>query len=222
MIDQTSLYRLTAWLSPGFPVGAYAYSHGLEHAVEVGLVGDRQSLTRWIEAILAHGAGRIDAMLFRAAWRAAEDDDHAALAETAARARAMRATPEMALESAAQGRAFLDTVRAAWPDPRLDCLEDAPYAVAVGAAAAVAGAPLEAALTVFLQAFAANLISAAVRLVPLGQTDGQMAQAALMEPVLAAARAAMAADPADIGGAAWVVDWTSVGHETQTTRLFRS
>jgi len=230
MLTEQALYRLMTWLSPSFPVGSYSYSHGIECAVEDGLITDRDTLTRWVEAIINHGAGRNDATLFRAAWQAITDDDQGALASVAEMADAYRATPEMALESTAQGQAFLDTLANVWPDPKfqkwantLTGLDRPPaYAVAVGVAAASAGVPLGHALVAYLHAMAANLISAGVRLVPLGQTDGQLAQAALEAPVRAAAERAMIRPLDDFGAAAPMVDWTSMKHETQYTRLFRS
>ena len=75
MLTEQALYRLMTWLSPSFPVGGYSYSHGIEFAVEDGLIADRDGLARWVEAIIVHGAGRIDAALFRTAWQAVTDDD---------------------------------------------------------------------------------------------------------------------------------------------------
>jgi len=229
-ITDGGLYRLMTWLSPSFPVGAYSFSHGIEFAVEDGLITDRDGLTRWVETIVTHGAGRIDAALFRAAWQAVTDDDVEALARAAEMADAVRATPEAALESSGQGRAFLDTLVAVWPDPRFMAWADTlagldrppAYAVAVGVAAAVTKVPLRHALVAYLHALAANLVSAGVRLVPLGQTGGQRAQAALEVPVRAAADQALRRPIDDFGAAAPMVDWTSMKHETQYTRLFRS
>ncbi len=230
MITEQALYRLMTWLSPSFPVGGYSYSHGIEFAVEDGLITDRDGLARWVEAIIVHGAGRNDATMFRAAWEAVADGDPEMLAWAAEMADALRATPETALESTGQGQAFLDTLVAVWPDLRfgnlagmLAGMDRSPtYAVAVGVAAAVAGVPLSHALVAYLHAMAANLVSAGVRLVPLGQTDGQMAQAALEVPVRAAADRALTRPLEDLGTAAPMVDWTSMKHETQYTRLFRS
>lgn len=230
MITDAGLYRLMAWLSPAFPVGGYAFSHGLEYAVEEGLVRDRETLRRWIEAIVVHGTGRLEADLFRISWRAVKDDDVEMLAWAAERGHAMRATSEMALESGAQGQAFLDAFRSAWPRQGYERWTEAlsasdfppSYTVSVGLAAALEGIPLKTALLAFLHAFAANLISAGVRLVPLGQTDGQKALAALEETIIAAAAAALERAFEDLGGAAPLVDWTSMKHETQYTRLFRS
>ncbi len=222
------LMRLQSWLSPAFPVGAFSYSHALEWAVEAGKVTDRTSLVDWLDADLRHGAGRCDAILFACAFRAASDE--AAFVEIAAFAAALRGTEELALESAAQGTAFLSTVRRAWPSVSLDALaaalaghDIAPVLpVAAGVAAALDGAPLDAALALYVQATTANLVGAGVRLVPLGQTDGQIAIAVLEGAVVAVADEAKDASLDDIGSAALMVDIASSRHETQYTRLFRS
>jgi urease accessory protein len=224
-MDRAALYRLMAWLSPAYPTGGFSYSHGLEYAIEAGLVTDRATLADWIGHILRAGAGRVDAMIFRAAYEAA--DDAARLGEIADLAAAFRASAETALESAQQGAAFLAVTRQAWPAPRLDsfALGRGARAVALPVAVAIACAgriDLEPALGAYLQSLAANLVSAGVRLIPLGQTDGQRAVAALEPVVAAAVEAALATPLEDIGSAAFVVDWASMRHETQYTRLFRS
>ena len=223
-----AIYRLMTWLSPAYPVGAFSYSHGLEFAVEEGLVRDRESLLSWVTTAAEAGAGRIDGALFAAAWRAASRLEAETLPEIARLAAAWRGTSETALESEAQGAAFLATTRTAWPHPLLDGLAAErggaamPLAVAVGAACGCHGIALGPALVAYLQCFAANLVSAGVRLVPLGQSDGQRTIAAL-EPVISrAARAAAAASLEEIGTAAPVLDWCSMRHELQYTRLFRS
>jgi urease accessory protein len=223
-----ALYRLLAWFSPMFPIGAFSYSHGLEAAAERGKVQDRGSLQRWIAAVLAHGAGRIDADILRDAHRAALAADLEALEIANRRALAFRATAEMALESAAQGEAFLAACRAAWPDPRLDAwaatFDDGPVccAAAVGGATAWAGIPLGCALTAYLQAMTANLVSAGLRLGLVGQTDGQRILAALEPIVDMAVTSALTRDSGAFGGAAFAVDLASMAHETQYTRLFRT
>ncbi|BBK39482.1 urease accessory protein UreF [Allostella sp. ATCC 35155] len=224
---EAALYRLLAWTSPAYPTGAFSYSHGLEWAVEDGLVRDRAGLERWVAHVIEHGAGWSDAVLFVHACRAIEADDWLALDAIADLAAALRATAELALESGQQGASFLAITRAAWPAPALDRLaalrEGRPVPLPVAQAAAVAGAvPLAPALSALLGAFAANLVSAGVRLVPLGQTDGQRATAALMPVVARTARAALAAPLEDVGTAAPMVDWAAMRHETQYTRLFRS
>lgn len=225
--EAAALQRLLTWLSPAYPVGAYTYSHGLEMAVEEGAVRDRHGLAAYIGAVLEAGAGRIDGALLAAAHRAAAAGDDAALDEVAALAAAWRGTAETALETMAQGAAFLKVTNAAWPDARLAAFTarqggGAAHPVAFGAAAAWHGLPLRMAAFGFLSAFAANLVSAGVRLVPLGQTDGQIATAGLLPALEAATDAALAAELDRLGNAAPVLDLFSMRHETQYTRLFRS
>jgi urease accessory protein len=226
MVD--SLYRLLAWLSPAYPIGAFSYSHGIETAVEEGFVTNRASLVAWLETVLHNGTGRVDGALFAMAWRAADAKDWSAFDAIAERAAAWRGTSEMALEARQQGGSFLAITRTAWPHPDLEAAHERlageiALPVAVALAAAVHGIPLDAALTGFLHAFTANLISAAVRVVPLGQSDGQLALASLEEAVRYAASAALAVTDLDeLGTATPLLDWCSIRHETQYTRLFRS
>jgi len=222
------LYRLLTWLSPGFPTGAFSYSHGLEAVAASGTVRDRASLQRWIGAVVDAGSGRIDADILRDAYRAARAGDIGALTIANRRGLAFRATTEMAVETTAQGAAFLDTCRAAWFEPFVDhwanTLDGSPvcYAAVLGAATARVGIPVECALLGFLQALAANLTSAGLRLGIIGQTDGQRILAAL-EPVIGAAVVrALSREPEAFGSATFAVELASMAHETQYTRLFRS
>jgi urease accessory protein len=222
-----AVYRLLAWLSPSYPTGAFSYSHGIEYAVEAGLVRDRASLVAWIDHILRHGAGWADAVLFARAYDAAAANDEASLDEIADYAAALRATSETALETTQQGAAFLTVTRAAWPDERLERFMarragpavTLPIALAAAAAGRVERRP---ALVGLLHGFAAALVSAGVRLIPLGQTDGQRATAELAATVLTTADAALVCPLDQLAMAAPMVDWTCMKHETQYTRLFRS
>jgi len=225
-----ALLRLQSWLSPAFPSGSYSYSHGLEWAVEAGYVDDHESLIDWLQADLRYGSGRNEAIFFIEAWRSATRDDRAKLFEIAALASAFRGTSEFALESSQQGAGCLSTLRRVWPDDLLDRLSEVlseqhvPPALAVvhGVASAKEGVPANLALPAFLLSYVANLVTAGVRLIPLGQTDGQRTIAALEQAVLAATEEAMGATIDDLGSAALTVDLASMGHETQYTRLFRS
>jgi urease accessory protein len=222
------LYRLLAWLSPAYPIGAFSYSHGIETAVEEGFIRDRRSLVAWLQSVLRDGTGRIDGALFAAAWRAADTKNWATLDAIAERAAAWRGTSEMALESRQQGGSFLAITSTAWPHPDLIATRErlggeiaSPVAVAL--AAALHGIALETALGGYLHAFTANLISAAVRVVPLGQSDGQSALATLEGTVSQTAKAALAVTDLDeVGAATPLLDWCSMRHETQYTRLVRS
>jgi urease accessory protein len=219
------LLRLMTWLSPAYPVGAFSYSHGLEWAVETRAVHDRETLTQYITTALEAGGGWSDLVLLAASWRAAQIPDEAALDAVADLAAALRGTAETALESASQGAAFVRATLAAWPGTALDDLAarrdgQVAYPVAIGAATSLV--PLGAVLAAYAQAFAANIVSAGVRLVPLGQTDGLRVLAALTPVIARVALAATAAPLDEFGTAAPGIDFCSMRHETQYTRLFRS
>lgn len=226
-LDAAGLYRLMAWLSPAYPVGAFSYSSGLEWAVEAGDVVDAATLRDWLAAVVAEGSGFCDAVFLAHAHRATGDDDAAALRGVAELAAAFAPTKERHLETTAQGNAFVAASRAAWPCPALERLSDVwngpvAYPVAVGVAAAGHGVALGPALHAYLHAVAANLISAGVRLIPLGQSEGQRVLAAL-EPVIAATAARAEMTPLEEAGSATLrADLASARHETQYTRLFRS
>jgi urease accessory protein len=229
-VSPLSLLRQQSWLSPAFPTGSYSYSHSIEWAVEAGHIHDRKSLVDWLEADLCYGSGRNEAIFFMEAWRCATDDDRAKLLEIAELAAAFRGTSEFALESSQQAMACLATLRQVWPDRVIDNLSEvlselriAPaLAVVLGVRSAREGLPVGLALPAFLQSYTANLVSAGVRLIPLGQTDGQLAIAELEQAVLAATLKAERATIQDLGSAAFMVDLASAAHETQYTRLFRS
>jgi urease accessory protein len=225
-----ALLRQQSWLSPAFPTGSYSYSHGVEWAVEAGQVHDRASLVDWLECNLCYGSGRNEAIFFREAWRSTIDDDRAKLCRIAELAAAFRGTSEFALESSQQASACLATLRSIWPDCTLDWLAELlcerhlqpALAVVLGVRSAREGIPIRLALPAFLQSYIANLVTAGIRLIPLGQTDGQRAIGELEDTVLAASAQAMRATIDDLGSAAFMVDLASMAHETQYTRLFRS
>jgi urease accessory protein len=223
-LDPAAQQKLMAWLSPAFPVGSYTYSHGLEWAIEDGSVTTPDTLQAWLAAILRYGAGRTDAIVFCHAWRARG----AALREVAELAVAFQPSRERHLESTAQGNAFLEAVTAAWPNAALDEASAVlngiavPYPVAVATAAAAHDIPLTPALTAMLTAFVANIVSAGVRAIPIGQSAGQKIIAALAPIVVEIGHAAQPMSLDDLGGAALRADIASMKHETQYTRLFRS
>jgi len=215
------------WMSPAYPVGAFSYSSGLEWAVEAGDIQDAGSLRGWLMTMIRDGSVFCDAAIFCHAYRAAASEDDNALANTAELAAALIGSKERFLETTAQGQAFLQITQSAWPTPALDRLAaawDGPltYPVAVATACAGHGIALIAALHAFLHGVTSNLVSAGVRLIPLGQTDGQRVLAALEAPIAQTAERALATSLDDIGSATLRADIASMRHETQYTRLFRS
>ena len=221
--DGAARLALFVWLSPAFPVGAFAFSHGLEWAMEAGDLGDAGALEEWLGDLLRHGAPRADGVLLAAAWR--EPTEIASINELAL---ALGSSHERHLETAAQGTAFLSAVAAAWPAPGLVALtrtfegRDLAYPAAVGVAAAAHALPMRATLEVFTLATIGNLISAALRLGVIGQSEGQAIVARLTPTVLELATWAEHATLDGIGTCAWRSDIAAMRHETQYSRLFRS
>lgn len=227
---KSHIFRLAAWLSPAFPIGAYTYSSGLEYAIESKLVSDTVSLENWLADLIRIGSSAVDGSFFCLAHRAATAGDQDALGDLVEWADALRPTVELALESAAQGEAFLRTIRAAWPHDGIEMLaavshkkqRKPAYAVTVGATCGFHGIPLDDALPVFLHALVANLVSAAVRIIPLGQTDGQRVTAAMESVIVDNIEMIRNRTLDELGSATPIIDWASMQHETQYTRLFRS
>lgn len=225
--EAAALYRLMTWLSPSFPVGGFAYSSGIEWAVEAGDIRDAASLQNWLAAMLADGGGFCDAVFLAQAHRATELCDDASLRETAELAAAFVPSRERQLETSAQGRAFIEIARHAWNCDGLEamiarCGGVIVYPVAVGIVSAAHAIRLAQTLHAFLHALTSNWISAASRLIPLGQTDSQRVLASLEPVVSATAKRAIAATLEDLGSATFRADLASLRHETQYTRLFRS
>ncbi|UFZ08412.1 urease accessory protein UreF [Bradyrhizobium ontarionense] len=224
--EAAALYRLMTWLSPSFPVGAFSYSSGIEWAVEAGDVSDAASFRAWLAAMLTHGSGFCDGVFVAQSHRAAGLGDLAALREIAELAAAFVPSRERQLETTAQGRAFIEIARSAWNCAGLgeavaNC-ETIVYPVAVGLVGALHSVPPAPLLHGFLHALTSNWISAGSRLIPLGQTDSQRVLAALEPVVAATAERALVASLDDIGGATFRADLSSLCHEAQYTRLFRS
>ncbi|MCC5977697.1 MAG: urease accessory protein UreF [Salinarimonas sp.] len=231
---------LMIWFSPGFPVGAFAYSHGLEWACETSEITGAASLGDWLADLIDHGSGRNDALFLIAAYQAA--DDPARLAGVAALARALAGSSERRLETCMQGDAFLTAIASAWPCAPVTAWhaareeeaqaqgeepEATPYPVAVGIASAGHGLPLPAVVEAYLAGFIGNLVSAAIRLGAVGQTDGQRIIAGLLPGLPERAAALIAAHDEtgldeNLGGCAFASDLGAIRHETQYTRLFRS
>ena len=219
--------QLLVWLSPSFPVGSFAFSHGLEWAVHAGHIHDATSTIAWLETLIDHGALRNDAVLAACAWRAARTGNEAAIQEINELALAMAGSRERYLEATAQGNAFIAIVRGAWLTPSLDQMlqnveGDIAYPVAVAVTCAAHEIGLPHMLRFYTLALVQNLISATIRLSVIGHTDGQRAIAALLPAVQKLSAFAMSATLDDLGNAAFQSDIASMRHETQYSRLFRS
>lgn len=221
------LIELMVWLSPSFPVGSFAYSHGLEWAAGTGQITDRATAQAWLSDLLAHGGPRNDVIILGAARRATVHRDADALVEANDLALALAGSRERLTETSQQGNAFMATARAAWPSDAIvwarDTLTgDVAYPVAVGIAAAGRGLPADTLAAGYLAAVTGSLVSALVRLSVIGQTDGQRILAALAPAMSESAARCPTQTLDDIGGAAFMSDIAAIAHETHDTRLFRS
>ncbi len=218
--------ELLLWLSPSFPVGSFAYSHGLENEVAEGRVKDAETLTGWLHILAAHGSLHNDLILLSLAYRT---EDAVALHSASKLACALQPSSERSQEALVQGENFRAAYLAGWMSgdhqSRFDELgRDAPVtlAVAVAIAACDRKLPLLPTLEAYALGFHSNLVSAAIRLNVMGQFDGQRVLARLLPEMRAAAKSAEFATEDDLGNAALAADIASMKHETQKVRLFRS
>lgn len=213
LMSDADYLTLQQWLSPAFPVGGFAWSHGLETVISSGDVHDAATLEDWLSTVITKGSGLADAILLCAAMAPAAD--HEALADLAC---ALAGSAERLAETEAQGEAFTSTHNTLTKNS----FHAAPLPVAVGRAARVLSLSPQAVAAHYLQAFTANLISAAVRFMPLGATDGQGVLQALQPAILNIARAAAATDVDAITLSQPGADFAAIAHETQDVRIFRS
>lgn len=215
MLTDPRLTLLQQWLSPSYPVGAYAYSHGLEAAVEVKAINSVDDLRNWLEDLLTAGAGYSDPILLAAAYRSDTAD---ALQDIDQLARAFAPSKERLAETDLQGAGFCQTTAAisGYEIPNLT------YPVAIGYAARLHDLPLDVTVHMFLHAFVSNLVAAAQRLMPVGQVQGQRILSDMAPQIAQSAQDAMTSDIADLSGCCFLADITSMQHETQYSRMFRS
>lgn len=206
---------LHQWFSPAYPLGSFAYSHGLETAIQDGRISSAQALESWLRDVLEQGTGRTDAIFVQAAYACADEDAARALD---APARAFAPSAERLMESVQQGDAFARTTSAVWG-------ADVPaltFPVAVGVAARALDLPVALTTVLYLQAFISNLVSCAVRLVPLGQTEGQGVLHRLSPLCAQVAEQAGEEGLEGLMSAAFASDIAAMRHETLNHRIFRT
>lgn len=220
MTDTAALQKLLTWLSPAFPVGAFAWSAGFETVIADKSIRDAATTQNWIEGALFHGGINTDAILLAEAHRSHADVNQ--LQDLADLCLALTPARERHSETTATGDAFALAARA-WPSEVYARLpQPCPYPVAVGAIAAAHGVALLPTLTAFLASVVHAQVSVAVRLVPIGQTDG-LAIIAALEPLIAERAAAIQhLALADLGAIAYAADIAQMRHETLPTRIFKS
>ncbi len=225
-VQDTGLARRRLWqlMSPTLPTGAFSYSGGLEGAVEAGWACSRNAVADWLSGQLHYCHARVDVPLLarlHSAWLAR---DAAAVRRYSEWLRACRETAELAAEDHHQGRALAALLAdlgmgeaEPWREAAL-----ASWATLYALALARWAIPLRDGVEGYLWAWCENQVAAAVKLVPLGQTDGQRLLRDLAPEIGVAAEAGLALEVSAIGGSAPGLAIISSQHETQYSRLFRS
>lgn len=204
---------LVQWLSPAFPTGAFAYSHGLEQVIADGCVHDADSLRDWLADIVQFGTGWQDAVLMAQALKEGADPD--ALDALCA---ALQPCAERLREAREQGAAFAHTLGSMTGrsiPPRT-------LPIAVACAARPLGLPASDVIALYLQGFVSNLVTMGVKHIPLGQSAGQTVLADLLPVIMAVATHAEAAEPDAFANSCLAADLAAMRHETKETRLYRT
>ena len=208
---QRDMMILQAWFSPAFPIGAYSYSHGLETAIQDGLITDEVSLQSWISTLLLYGSGRNDGLFIKAAYEAEEEANALCLA--------LCASKERWQETTELGQAFSRVANRSY---QTDLPDGLAYPVAVGQAARTMDFDLTLTLQSYLQAFAANLISVGVRAIPIGQQAGQHCLVGLHPVIEEVITQAVEASLDEVGSAALLSDLMAMKHEHSVPRIYRT
>ncbi len=213
--EPQQLLQLLAFMSPAFPVGSFAYSHGLEWAIDDAMVKSGDDVRAWIKALLIHGSGWNDAVLLSASYDASDE----VRIEIDELALALAASRERALETSDLGQSFAKAVATLSASETMNFQT---YPVAVAAACQRTCIDKRAGLLAYLQAFTNNLIAVAVRLIPLGQTKGLEIMRDLMPVIATTVDRALQASLDDLGSSTLLSDISAMRHETQYSRVFRS
>ena len=222
--DPLAHLRLLQLVSPALPIGGFTYSQGLEWAVEAGWVHDVESLSDWLEGLIEDSLGGLELPLMYRLYDACEQNDPVAIEHWARMLYASRETRELRAEERNRARALIALLQNlgvtqvdAWRDALAHC-QAAPFALAavhwsINSQDCALG---------YAWSWLENQVAAAVKLVPLGQTDGQRVLLALAECLPVNVEKASQVEDDDIGAAAPAQAIASARHETQYTRLFRS
>lgn len=217
------LLRLLQLVSPALPVGAFAYSQGLEWAVQAGWLPHAREAGDWIEGLLTHGLARFEAPLFSRLYAAWQQNQMEAFEAWNGCLLAGRGTAELQQEELHMGQALKRLLAQLQPEARIAQACARPGFIAMFAVAASNWSiAVEPACSGLLWCWCENQVAAAVKLVPLGQTDGQRILLRLAEAIPGAVQEGLALADDAIGAAAPGLTMACALHETQHTRLFRS
>ena len=215
MPTDQSILTLSQWISPSYPVGSFTYSHGLEALVNLRWLGNAENLYEWLSNILQSGAARTDALFLAAAYNCSSDE---ALIEMNMKARALASSQERLLEMDELGKAFKSITEAVWPIE----IGELVYPIAIGFCANAEGIEITLTACLYLQAYVSNLVSAAQRLMPLGQTEAQKIIKTLSPICLQLADETRDGNLDNIYSSVFISDIAAMKHETQVSRIFKT
>ena len=223
----SDLHTVLTWFSPSYPIGSYAYSHGLEYAVEEGLVKDPQTLLGWIRDLLFFGTGYNDSIIINSIYDSVANDNCVEFDYISQIANAIKPTKEIALESYQQGVSFKNILMDVYSNSNLtfylnrldDCIT---YPGVVGVAGGIFEVEKKLLIHSYLHAFTSNILSAALRIMPIGQTEIQKIIFQMKGNVEEMTNKSLGLSLSDLGSSVFISDWASSKHQNQYTRLFRS
>jgi urease accessory protein len=224
-MTDSSLLRLLQLVSPALPVGAYSYSEGLETLVDREVVNNKETLEKWLEHELSYGSIRIETAIMLRSYHSVCENDLEALDKWNAWLSAARETEELRQQSWQMGRSLLKLLVELQPQySSFASAIESPcnYAVAFGIAAAGWKIDNKVAAIGYLQSWTANIISAGVRLIPLGQTAGQQILINLHDLIIEITQKILSLKDEELSSCSWGLALASMAHQTQYTRLFRS
>ena len=208
----SKLITVMQWLSPAFPIGGFAYSHGLEWAIDKGYVSNREELKKWISDLLEYGSLKNDAILIKLVLQGSDPKEINELAM------ALCPASERLSETQLQGGAFCKIMREVWS---LE-IDELTLPIALALAAKNENIDQNLVLPAYLHSFCSNLISVAMRLIPIGQTDGQKTLRELSPLISDSVRAVAKSDKDDLGSACFLSDVSAMQHEYLQPRVFKT
>lgn len=219
-LTNPALLRLLQLASPALPVGAYSYSEGLETLVHTSVIQSVDDLEHWIHQELHYGAARLEAAMLVRSHRATITQNFDQVLYWNQWFTAARETEELRSQSLQMGGSLLRLFRSLHSDPIPNFEDGCNFAIAFGLVAALWEIDESAALIAYLHSWTANLVSAGVKLIPLGQTAGQKLLLKLGEEIGTSTIAQLA--DSELESCGWGIAIASMTHETLYSRLFRS
>ncbi len=208
----SKLITVMQWLSPAFPIGGFAYSHGLEWAINKGYVSNREELQKWVSDLLEYGSLKNDAILIKLVLKGSDPKEINEIAI------ALCPANERLSETQLQGGAFCKIMREVWS---LE-IDDLALPIALALAAKNENIDQNLVVPAYLHSFCSNLISVAMRLIPIGQTDGQKTLRELSPLISDSVIAVAKSDKDDLGSACFLSDVSAMQHEYLQPRVFKT